>query len=135
MSLYILRYFPPSEWCFISSLVINGLRGTQKGKWIYVRSTTDFFTVLLTGFLHPPSNRPKSVLFFTPVWYVPLLLVAEKTPTTYFCYVFHAQNLKMIKRDFLKNLNVLYIHNMPFVIASGINLNYICPKLCYSKQK
>lgn len=62
----------------MSSLIVNGLRSTQKEKRIYVGSISDFFTVLLTVYPHPSSNRLKSVVFFTPVLYVHLLPVAEK---------------------------------------------------------
>lgn len=94
MSLYILKYLLPSGCWFMSSLVINVLRSIQKGKEIYVRSTTDFSTGLLTVFPHASHKRPKLVLFFfyfcysyikkkkqtqpSPVWYMHFWLLHKK---------------------------------------------------------
>lgn len=61
----------------MSSLDITGLRIPNKGKQLYVRRTTDLFTVLLTVFLNS-SNWPKPLLYFNPAWYVHLLFVAGK---------------------------------------------------------
>lgn len=72
------------------SLDITGLRTPQKGVQLYVRSITDFFTVLITIFLNLSSNWPKPLLYFNPACYVHFLFVAGKKIT-----IFSMQNNRM----------------------------------------